>query len=207
MSRWVSIVGASRPTAPVRSRTRSLSGSGARSDVAIREKALWRLLYETAARASEVLSLDVGDVDLENRRAVVRSKGGDIELLHFQTGSARMLPRLIAGSALARREAMDNGGEMESWRKQMRAQALIGVGRAEEAIEVAEEAVRKSGDRGMLWSFPIANLVLARARVAAGRDGVREALDEAERVAEQIGATSLLNDIGKERAALGAGAR
>jgi hypothetical protein len=27
----------------------------------------------------------------------VRSKGGDIELLHFQTGSARLLPRLIAG--------------------------------------------------------------------------------------------------------------
>ena len=68
-----------------------------RSDVAVREKALWRLLYETAARASEVLSLDVGDVDLENRRAVVRSKGGDLELLHFQTGSARLLPRLIGG--------------------------------------------------------------------------------------------------------------
>jgi len=68
-----------------------------RSDVAVREKALWRLLYETAARASEVLSLDVGDVDLENRRAVVRSKGGDLELLHFQTGCARLLPRLIAG--------------------------------------------------------------------------------------------------------------
>lgn len=68
-----------------------------RTDVAVREKALWRLLYETAARASEVLSLDVGDVDLENRRAVVRSKGGDLELLHFQTGSARLLPRLIAG--------------------------------------------------------------------------------------------------------------
>jgi integrase len=55
-----------------------------RGDVAIREKALWRLLYETAARASEVLSLNVEDLDLENRRAVVRSKGGDVELLHFQ---------------------------------------------------------------------------------------------------------------------------
>lgn len=68
-----------------------------RTDVAVREKALWRLLYETAARASEVLSLDVEDVELGNRRALVRSKGGDIELLHFQTGSARLLPRLIAG--------------------------------------------------------------------------------------------------------------
>jgi integrase len=70
-----------------------------REDVAVREKALWRLLYETAARASEVLSLNVEDVDLENRRAIVCSKGGDLELLHFQTASARLLPRLIAGRA------------------------------------------------------------------------------------------------------------
>ena len=49
-----------------------------RDDVAVREKALWRLLYETAARAQEVLSLNVEDVDLENKRARVRSKGGDI---------------------------------------------------------------------------------------------------------------------------------
>lgn len=68
-----------------------------REDVAVREKALWRLLYETAARASEVLALNVEDLDLENRRAVVRSKGGDLELLHFQTGSARLLPRLVNG--------------------------------------------------------------------------------------------------------------
>jgi hypothetical protein len=57
----------------------------------------------------------------------------------------------------------------------------------------------------MLWSYPIANLALARALVAAGRDGVAEALDEAERVAEQTGALSLLNDVRKERDALGVG--
>jgi integrase/recombinase XerD len=68
-----------------------------RDDVAVREKALWRLLYETAARAQEVLSLNVEDIDLDNKRARVRSKGGDIEWLHLQTGSARLLPRLIAG--------------------------------------------------------------------------------------------------------------
>jgi hypothetical protein len=66
---------------------------------------LWRLLYETAARASEVLSLNVEDVDLENRRAIVCSKGGDIELLHFQTrfgASARAAPADgYAQSALA----------------------------------------------------------------------------------------------------------
>jgi TnpA family transposase len=68
-----------------------------RDDVAVREKALWRLLYETAARAGEVLSLNVEDLELENKRARVRSKGGDVEWLHLQAGSARLLPRLIAG--------------------------------------------------------------------------------------------------------------
>ena len=33
------------------------------------------MLYETAARASEVLALDVGDLDRARRRARVRSKG------------------------------------------------------------------------------------------------------------------------------------
>jgi integrase len=50
-----------------------------RDDIAVREKALWRLLYETAARAQEALSLNVEDVDLNNKRARVRSKGGDTE--------------------------------------------------------------------------------------------------------------------------------
>jgi integrase len=68
-----------------------------RESVGLRERCLWRLLYETAARADEVLSLNVEDVDMANKRAVVISKGGDRELLHFQTGSARLLPRLIAG--------------------------------------------------------------------------------------------------------------
>jgi integrase len=65
----------------------------------VREKALWRFLYETAARATEALSINVEDLDLDNKRVRVRSKGGDTDLLHFQTGSARLLPRLIAGRA------------------------------------------------------------------------------------------------------------
>jgi len=68
-----------------------------REDVPVREKCLWRLLYETAARAQEVLSLNVEDLDLDNKRARTVSKGGDTEWLHFQSGSARLLPRVIAG--------------------------------------------------------------------------------------------------------------
>jgi site-specific recombinase XerD len=70
-----------------------------RDDVQLREKCLWRLLYETAARAQEVLGVDIEDLDLENKRLRVRRKGGDSDWLHFQSGSARLLPRLIGERA------------------------------------------------------------------------------------------------------------
>jgi integrase len=40
-----------------------------RRDIPLREKTLWRMLYETAARASEILALNIEDLDLEQRRA------------------------------------------------------------------------------------------------------------------------------------------
>ena len=45
----------------------------------LREKTLWRMLYETAARAAEILKIDVQDLDLDNRQAPIRSKGGAIQ--------------------------------------------------------------------------------------------------------------------------------
>ena len=68
----------------------------ARSDLPLRERALWRLLYDSAARADEVLGLDVPDLDLANRQARARTKGGHIRPLHFQTASARLLAKLTA---------------------------------------------------------------------------------------------------------------
>jgi integrase/recombinase XerD len=68
-----------------------------RDDIALRERVFWRLLYETAARANEILSLDIEDLDLPNKRARVRSKGGATEWVFWQTGAALMLPRLLAG--------------------------------------------------------------------------------------------------------------
>jgi integrase len=35
-----------------------------RQNIGLRERTLWRMLYETAARSAEVLALDVGDLDL-----------------------------------------------------------------------------------------------------------------------------------------------
>jgi integrase len=66
-----------------------------RRDVPLREKTLWRMLYETAARASEILALNVEGLDLENRRARIRSKGGDQEWVYWGSGAAHLLPRLL----------------------------------------------------------------------------------------------------------------
>ncbi len=67
----------------------------ARRDIPLREKTLWRMLYETAARAAEILALNVEDLDLDGRRAPVRSKGGTTEFVYWGTGTAHLLPRLL----------------------------------------------------------------------------------------------------------------
>jgi integrase len=69
----------------------------AREDIGLREKTLWRMLYETAARTDEVLALDVDELDLRNRCAKVRRKGGAADVIVWQTGTARLLPRLLKG--------------------------------------------------------------------------------------------------------------
>ncbi|MCT9933085.1 hypothetical protein N5079_23025 [Planotetraspora sp. A-T 1434] len=38
-------------------------------DVPVREKTLWRMLYESASRASAVLALNIEDLDLPNKQA------------------------------------------------------------------------------------------------------------------------------------------
>jgi integrase len=83
-------------------RSRSLSRADlerllTREDIAIRERVLWRMLYESAARSAEVLRLDVEDLDLANRRAKVTRKGGAVDIIVWQTGTARLLPRLLKG--------------------------------------------------------------------------------------------------------------
>ena len=67
-----------------------------RRDVPLREKLLWRMLYETAARASEVLALDVGDLDRARRRARIRSKGGSVDMVVWAAPTARLLGRYLA---------------------------------------------------------------------------------------------------------------
>ena len=68
-----------------------------RRTVPLREKTLWRMLYETAARASEVLALDVEDLDRARRRARIRSKGGSTDMVVWAAPTARLLGRYLAG--------------------------------------------------------------------------------------------------------------
>jgi adenylate cyclase len=102
-------------------------------------------------------------------------------------------------------EAMGNGGEMEAWRAGLRAQALAGVGRTDEAIALATEASEIARERGMLWSLPLAILATARARAAAGDADVSALLDEAAAAAEETGAMTTLAAIEEERDGLTAG--
>ena len=66
-----------------------------RRGVPLREKTLWRMLYETAARASEVLALDVDDLDRARRRARIRSKGGSVDMVVWAAPTARLLGRYL----------------------------------------------------------------------------------------------------------------
>ncbi|MGN9788625.1 tyrosine-type recombinase/integrase [Nonomuraea sp. ZG12] len=68
-----------------------------RQDLPLRDKTLFRLLYESAARSVEALGLDVADVVPEAKRGRVRRKGGATEWILWQSGTARLLPRLLTG--------------------------------------------------------------------------------------------------------------
>ncbi|MGN2639339.1 tyrosine-type recombinase/integrase [Nocardia takedensis] len=84
---------------PVRSRT-AIDRLIARRDLHIREKTLWRMLYETCARADELLQVNIEDLDLAGRSCPVKSKGAThhehvLETVYWDAGTARLLPRLI----------------------------------------------------------------------------------------------------------------
>ncbi|GAB2451008.1 site-specific integrase [Nocardia tengchongensis] len=78
----------------------------ARREVDLREKTLWRILYETCARAEELLQLNIEDLDLAGRCARVKSKGAKprtrrrgaahhghvLETVYWDAGTARLLP-------------------------------------------------------------------------------------------------------------------
>lgn len=77
----------------------------ARREVHLREKALWRMLYETAGRSEEILGVNIEELDFARRRCLVKAKGartkarrrgqsrGDygLEPVYWDAGTARLL--------------------------------------------------------------------------------------------------------------------
>ena len=89
-----------RPAQATADRARALSRAEveqllSREGISLRERTFWRMAYEIAARSAELLALDVEDLDLPNRHAKVRRKGGAVDVIVWQTGTARLLPRLL----------------------------------------------------------------------------------------------------------------
>ncbi|MFJ6478685.1 MULTISPECIES: RNA polymerase sigma factor [unclassified Streptomyces] len=63
-----------------------------RPDLPLRERTLWRLLFESGAGVKAVLSLNVEDLDLADRRAPAGRTW-----VSWRSGTARLLPGLLAG--------------------------------------------------------------------------------------------------------------
>jgi len=83
----------------------------ARREVHLREKTLWRMLYETAGRSEEILGVNIEELDLAGHRCLVKAKGARtkvrrrgqsredyvLEPVYWDAGTARLLPRLLKG--------------------------------------------------------------------------------------------------------------
>jgi adenylate cyclase len=170
-------------------------------------------------RSNQALMLAIrGDLDaaiaLARRNCELTERLGDVfsrSLALSNLGGAQIAAGDYAASLDSMEEAervyraaVSGGDEMETWRAGLRAQALTGVGRAEEGLELAEWAAGVARERGMLWSLPLDLQAVAMARAATGRKGADAALDEAAEVAKKTGAMISLAAVETTREMLGA---
>ena len=169
-----------------------------------------------ALGSKSLLLADRGDVEaalaLARRNRELTERLGDV-FSRSTALTAMAYVQLVAGEneeALATvelsdrlyREAMGVGGEAEAWRSTMRARARLALGRPDEALEEIEWAVATATQREMGWQIPPALHTLAQARAACGRDGVKEALDQAHAYATARGHTMTLRRIEADQEAL-----
>ncbi len=127
-----------------------------------------------------------------------------LAVVHLEAGEFAAALETIERADGDYREAMGSGGEAEGWRGTLRARALLGLGREDEALSQAEWATDTARRRGMHWQLPPALLTLAKARATTGAPGVNRALDEAVEVASSHGHQMALERIRAERSSLSA---
>jgi tetratricopeptide (TPR) repeat protein len=170
-------------------------------------------------RSNQALMLAMrGDLDaaiaLARRNCELTERLGDVfsrSLALSNLGGAQIAAGDYAGALESLEEAervyraaVSDGDEMETWRAGLRAEALVGVGRGEEGLKLAEWATEAARERGMLWSLPLDLQALAIARTANGLDGAGAALDEAAEIAERTGAMISREAVEMTRETLGA---
>ncbi|SDN73686.1 tyrosine-type recombinase/integrase [Streptomyces wuyuanensis] len=107
---WAKRLAVPESETPARSRM-AIDRLIARREVHLREKTLWRMLYETAGRSEEILGVNIEDLDFAGRRCPVKAKGAKsksrrrgqaredfvLETVYWDAGTARLLPRLLKG--------------------------------------------------------------------------------------------------------------
>jgi adenylate cyclase len=152
--------------------------------------ALSRRAIESTERLGDVFSRTLS---LSNLAAV-----------QLMAGEPEAALETIEAAEATYNEAMREPGEMMGWRSSVRAQALAGAGRVEEALALAEEAVSSTRAHRQNWSLPLCLRALAGARAAAGLDGVDEALEEAVAVATATGCQGQVRDMEATRETLAA---
>ena len=121
--------------------------------VPLREQALWRLVYESAAPVEHLLALDVSDLDLTTRR--VRRKGGPrpADRIGWGGRSAELLPLLTIGRTagplfLTERRAAQRVPEPDRCPYTGRARLS-----ARRAAELFRAATRQIDARGEGWNL------------------------------------------------------
>jgi integrase len=109
--------------------------------IPLRERCLWSLLYDSAARSAEVLRLDVEDLDLANHRARVTRKGGAQDTIIWKSRTARLLSNYLEGR---------RSGPLFVTSRGAKSDGLLGpgdrdeMGRARLSYERAEELFREA---------------------------------------------------------------
>ncbi|MCL8017266.1 site-specific recombinase [Streptomyces sp. AS02] len=66
-------------------------------DAALREQTLWRMVYESGARTDVILGLDIQNLYPSDRCGRLPAGSCDARWIHWGTGTAGLLPRLMAG--------------------------------------------------------------------------------------------------------------